>query len=83
MNVIYFTLGWYNMRIKELHNNSNDKNRICSFCGKNEKDVLHYIMGPNDVGICEDCVEVCIKILLEDGYDLVSKFSNKKETETK
>ncbi|MCL2479010.1 MAG: ATP-dependent Clp protease ATP-binding subunit ClpX, partial [Treponema sp.] len=49
--------------------------RICSFCGKNENVVRRLIAGPNDIFICDDCVEVCRKILAEEDHDLSTQFT--------
>ena len=49
--------------------------RICSFCGKNENIVRRLIAGPNDIFICDDCVEVCRKILAEEDHDLSTQFT--------
>jgi ATP-dependent Clp protease ATP-binding subunit ClpX len=41
------------------------KNLSCSFCGKRQEQVVKLIAGP-DVFICNDCVQLCSDILLED-----------------
>jgi ATP-dependent Clp protease ATP-binding subunit ClpX len=38
----------------------------CSFCGKNQDQVIRLIAGPNGVFICEGCVRLCNEILAED-----------------
>lgn len=38
---------------------------ICSFCGKTEDEVSHIIVGPA-VYICNECVELCHKIILDE-----------------
>ncbi len=35
----------------------NDTSR-CSFCGKSEKDVKRLIAGPNDIYICNECIDL-------------------------
>lgn len=40
-------------------------NVCCSFCGKDQNDVLKLIAGPS-VYICTDCVELCTEIIRED-----------------
>ena len=35
----------------------------CSFCGKTQGQVRKLIAGPNDVYICNECVELCSDIL--------------------
>ncbi len=51
--------------IKELH---------CSFCGKGESEVAKIISGPNDLNICNECVDECVYLLgrdkKEDDFDL-------------
>src|SRR5689334_21925821 len=39
----------------------------CSFCGKSTEEIRKLIAGPN-VYICNECVDICLEILLEDGY---------------
>jgi ATP-dependent Clp protease ATP-binding subunit ClpX len=38
----------------------------CSFCGKNQDQVIRLIAGPNGVFICAECVRLCNEILAED-----------------
>ncbi len=51
--------------------NSEMKPKHCSFCGKTQDMVQKLIAGPNDIYICNECIEVCEDILEEelDGYD--------------
>jgi len=49
--------------------------RVCSFCGKSADMARRLIAGPNDVYICDDCIEVCRKILYEEEYELTSHFT--------
>ena len=59
-----------------LRNNSRMPNeRICSFCGKSADMARRLIAGPDDVFICDECVEVCRKILTEEDMELTSQFS--------
>ena len=45
----------------------NDKiDAFCSFCGKYQDEVEKIVAGPNGIFICEECVDVCNRILLED-----------------
>ena len=37
----------------------------CSFCGKNQDQVKRLIAGPGAVYICDECVEMCMAIVLE------------------
>ncbi len=38
---------------------------LCSFCNKHKDDVKKLIVA-NDVAICNDCVDLCQKLLQED-----------------
>ncbi|QQO07514.1 ATP-dependent Clp protease ATP-binding subunit ClpX [Breznakiella homolactica] len=49
--------------------------RACSFCGKSADMARRLIAGPNDVFICDECVEVCRKILVEEDHDLSTQFT--------
>jgi ATP-dependent Clp protease ATP-binding subunit ClpX len=37
----------------------------CSFCGKSQDEVEKLIAGP-DVYICDECIELCNEIVLEE-----------------
>ena len=37
----------------------------CSFCGKSEKEVKKLVAGPDDVYICDGCVELCSQVIAE------------------
>jgi ATP-dependent Clp protease ATP-binding subunit ClpX len=41
----------------------------CSFCGKNQDEVEKLIAGP-DVYICDECIELCNEIVLEEDQDV-------------
>ena len=41
----------------------------CSFCNKSEDQVRKLIAGPNDVYICDDCIEICSEIIEEELAD--------------
>ena len=41
----------------------------CSFCGKLQSEVAGLITGPNGFYICNECVELCSKMLEEAGND--------------
>ena len=43
----------------------NDDHVTCSFCGKKQEEVKKLIAGP-DVFICDECIELCNEIVLED-----------------
>lgn len=42
-----------------------DKEIRCSFCGKGENEVAKIIAGPY-VYVCDECVEICHEIVVED-----------------
>ena len=45
----------------------NDKKQIrCSFCGKTQGEVKRLLLGPANVNICDECVDLCMSILEED-----------------
>ena len=39
----------------------------CSFCGKNQDQVKRLIAGPGAVYICDECVDLCREIIVEEG----------------
>jgi len=49
--------------------------RVCSFCGKSADMARRLIAGPSDVYICDECIEVCRKILCEEEYELTAHFT--------
>ncbi|MCL2805473.1 MAG: ATP-dependent Clp protease ATP-binding subunit ClpX [Treponema sp.] len=49
--------------------------RVCSFCGKSADMARRLVSGPNDVYICDECIEVCRKILYEEEFELTSHFT--------
>jgi ATP-dependent Clp protease ATP-binding subunit ClpX len=52
---------------------SDSKNTLyCSFCGKSQHEVRKLIAGPT-VFICDECVELCMDIIKEEGKGSVSK----------
>jgi ATP-dependent Clp protease ATP-binding subunit ClpX len=55
--------------------NSNHEERICSFCGKSGDMARRLIAGPHNVFICDECVDVCIKILSEEEEELSAQFT--------
>ena len=40
-----------------------DKTCYCSFCGKSQHEVAQLIAGPGNF-ICDECVEMCMQIVL-------------------
>ena len=59
----------------KLRNGQGDYDRACSFCGKSADMARRLIAGPRDVFICDECVEVCRKILAEEDHELSSQFT--------
>jgi ATP-dependent Clp protease ATP-binding subunit ClpX len=57
------------MANKGSNNGNHSQNPIfCSFCGRLRQEVDKLIEGPNSVYICDECVEICHKIMKdEDG----------------
>lgn len=51
---------------------SNEKEVICSFCGKTEKMIDHMFVGRN-ANICNECVELCYSFLEEEGLDTFTR----------
>ena len=45
---------------------SNNGPKCCSFCGKTQDMVQKLIAGPNDVYICDECVDICTDIIEEE-----------------
>jgi hypothetical protein len=52
--------------IKRVMADSRDKRIRCSFCGKHADDDAKLISGPG-VCICDECIELCNRILAEEG----------------
>ncbi len=49
--------------------NNNETKMRCSFCGKYRDEVSKLIAGPNRVFICDECIDVCNSIILEELID--------------
>ena len=45
---------------------SSDYNVFCSFCGRYKDEVSKIIAGPNGIFICDECIDTCNRIILED-----------------
>ena len=43
-----------------------ETSQICSFCSKGKSDVSKLIAGPNDVYICNECIDLCNEIIREE-----------------
>ena len=46
-----------------------EKSIRCSFCGKRQEQVKRMMSGPNNVYICNECVELCNSLIREDMYE--------------
>jgi len=44
---------------------------FCSFCGKNQNEVLKLVAGPTAY-ICDECIELCRCIVEEEGHQEIS-----------
>jgi len=49
--------------------NGTPENYCCSFCGKSQANVRKLLAGPDDVFICDECVELCYEIIEEEFGD--------------
>lgn len=38
----------------------------CSFCGKTQHEVAKIILGPKEIAICDECVNLCVDIINKD-----------------
>lgn len=38
---------------------------VCDFCEKTQDEVRQIITGPRDIAICNECVDLCVKIFNE------------------
>ena len=48
---------------------ASEKSVRCSFCGKRQEQVKRMMSGPNNVYICNECVELCTSLIREDMYE--------------
>ena len=55
-----------------------NKDPNCSFCGKDKNEVEKLIVGGDDVGICNDCVDLCLDILKDEKIKKFPKEDGKK-----
>ena len=59
---------------------TNNGPKCCSFCGKTQDMVQKLIAGPNDIFICDECVEICADII-EEELEESSRNDSKNELE--
>jgi len=57
---------------------SKEKTLLCSFCGKNQTEVKKLIAGPS-VFICDECVDLCNDIIVEENDSNIDIPKEKKE----
>ncbi len=43
--------------------------KYCSFCGKSEDQIRKLIVGPGDIRICDECVQLCNDIIEDSLYE--------------
>ena len=48
----------------------------CSFCGKRQEQVKRMMSGPNNVYICNECVDLCNSLIREDLYETENRFEH-------
>ena len=60
-------------------NNHSQKPIFCSFCGRLRQEVDKLIEGPNNVYICDECGEICHKIMKDDESALEDGVTGSKE----
>jgi len=54
---------------------NNEDTVRCSFCGKPQKQVRKLIAGPNNVFICDECIDICNEIIDEEFSDYMKPAS--------
>ncbi|MEE1026038.1 MAG: ClpX C4-type zinc finger protein, partial [Acutalibacteraceae bacterium] len=54
---------------------NNEREVVCSFCGKTQDEVVQLIAGPG-VYICDQCVEVCYSLIDAD-RDVFPEYTSK------
>ncbi len=53
-----------------MANRTDERKQLrCSFCGKSQEQVRKLLAGPNDVYICDECIELCYEIVEEEFDD--------------
>ncbi len=75
------------MSKKNKDGNDNVKNKynedmiFCSFCGRLRQEVNKLIEGPDGILICDECVEMCHKIIMDEDIEMLddSNTDSKKE----
>ena len=50
--------------------NNGSQDVFCSFCGRYKDEVDKIIAGPNGIFICDECVDLCNRIILNEFLDM-------------
>ena len=58
---------------------ADSKSIRCSFCGKRQEQVKRMMSGPNNVYICNECVDLCNSLIREDLYETENRFAHDPE----
>jgi len=58
---------------------ASEKSIRCSFCGKRQEQVKRMMSGPNNVYICNECVDLCNSLIREDLYETENRFQHDPE----
>ena len=58
---------------------ASEKSIRCSFCGKRQEQVKRMMSGPNNVYICNECVDLCNSLIREDLYETEHRFQHDPE----
>lgn len=53
-------------KINNKKKQGGEKEIFCSFCGRFKDEVGKIIAGPGGIYICEDCIDLCNRVILED-----------------
>ena len=59
----------------KLRNGPGNFERSCSFCRRTADMARRLIAGPEDIYICDECVDMCNKILAEEDNELSKQFT--------
>lgn len=50
---------------------------FCSFCGRLREEVNKLIEGPDGILICDECVEMCHRIIMDEDIEMIDENTNK------
>ena len=67
--------------MSEKKSSSGEKLLYCSFCGKSQHEVKKLIAGPS-VFICDECIDLCNDIILDEASTVDSVSSPKSDLPT-